>query len=187
MPSQDERILTLLENVVELVKLYKPTPPTPAEEPPPNEIVDLVGPEPEIPSPILPVKLLLQALPQELISKIQWYVLESPHTDLEYGVWKHAMGTAIYNKLVDEGGVIVKDGHVVDVDADVLHPDELRCLNFDIQFLQSLANLTQFCLGSSSYFDLRITGVTGDIAVLQSLPKLTQFYLPGTGVTGSLQ
>ena len=58
MPSQDERILTLLENVVELVKVYKPTPPTPAEEPPPNEIVDLVGPEPEIPSPILPVELV---------------------------------------------------------------------------------------------------------------------------------
>jgi len=48
---------------------------------------------------------LIQALPQELLTKIMWYALESSHTDLECGILKHAMGTAIYNKLANEGGI----------------------------------------------------------------------------------
>ena len=123
---------------------------------------------------------LLQALPQELLTKIMWYTLESPHTDLECGILKHAMGAPIYNKLVNKGEIVKdKNGHVVKVDASSVPWSERKRVKFDIAVLESLPNMTRFYL-----FD---TGVTGDIQVLQGLRNLTSLWCGSTGVTGDIQ
>ena len=123
---------------------------------------------------------LLQALPQELLSKIMLYTLKSPHTELECGVLKHAMGAPIYNKLVNKEGIVKdKNGHVVKVDASSVPWSERKRVKFDIAVLESLPKLTEFYL--------QWTGVFGDISVLESLPNMTRFYLFDTGVTGDIQ
>jgi len=60
---------------------------------------------------------IIQCLPfpDEICHKIVLYVFKSPHNDLKLGILKHVLGTTIYNKLVFNEKIIVKDGYVVKV------------------------------------------------------------------------
>ena len=149
------------------------------------------------------MELLLQALPQEVLSKIMWYTLESPHTDLECGILKHAMGAPIYNKLVNKGGIVKdKNGHVVKVNTTVLSwGTERKSIKFDIAVLGSLSNLTEVNLqdtrvfgniqvlqGLQNLIKFYLSGmIFGDIQVLQGLRNLTSLWLGSTGVTGDIE
>ena len=124
--------------------------------------------------------------PDELCSKIVLYAFKSPHIHLPEEIFKRAMPTDIYQKLVAGGGIKKNaHGHITKVsmlnearNALLLYNDERESLQFDIQVLQGFHNLTELNLGH--------TGVVGDISVLESLPKLTSVHLSSTGVAGNI-
>ena len=148
--------------------------------------------------------------PDEICSKILLYASRSPHTDLQEEIFKRAMPPDIYQKVVKKGG-IVKDaqGHITKVcvwdipnERALIDDAEKKSIQFDIQTLHKLRNLTQFDLYSTGVFgdiqvlqglqtlvafNLNYTGVFGDIQVLQCLQNLTEFYLSNALVTGDIQ
>ena len=122
--------------------------------------------------------------PDEICHKIVLYAFKSPYTDLQDEIFKRAVPTDIYQKLVEKGGIKTDaHGHITNVCVEndamnnwLLDAAERKSLQFDIQVLQGLPNLT--------WFNLSDTGVFGDIQVLQELQHLTEFYLTGAGVKG---
>ena len=151
---------------------------------------------------------LIQALPRELITKIMWYALESPHKDLDSGYFKRIAGSSIYNTMVEYGGIVIYDGRITKISV----WDNKRCaplsrsarkeLTFSMSQLTSLRNLTELSLNTTcvkgdiqhlnsltdlTQFNLYNTEVNGDIQNLSSLQNLTEFDLYGTNVTGDIQ
>jgi len=122
-------------------------------------------------------------LPDEICSKIILYAFKSPHIHLQEEIFKRAIPTDIYQKLVEQGGIEKVNGYITKVlvykDSWLLDVTERKSLQFDIKVLQGLPNLTRF--------DLYDTGVFGDIQVLQWLQHLTLFYLSKTDVFGDIQ
>ena len=114
----------------------------------------------------------------------------------------------IYDRLVEEKGIVVEDGHVVRLDifdkewCSVLTHAERSTITFDIQVLEALPHLTRIqlpllrgvkgnikALASLPYLthlDLYNTRVHGDIKALKGLTQLTHFYLGATKTTGDL-
>ena len=59
----------------------------------------------------------LHTLPDELVSKIMWYVpgWKSRHVDLEVGYLKKMVGGFIFDKFVEGEGLVVENGHVTEL------------------------------------------------------------------------
>ena len=143
--------------------------------------------------------------PDEICSKILLYAFKSPHIHLPEEIFKRAVPTDIYQKLVEKGGIEKNEkGHVTKVLVNksarwLLDDAERESLQFDIQVFQGFRHLTTFFLDGTGVFgDIQVlqglrdltefsltdTGVFGDIKVLQGLQNLTEFYLEITRVTG---
>jgi len=123
----------------------------------------------------------LLPFPDEICSKIVLYAFKSSHIHLQDEIFKRAVPTHIYQKLVEEGGIVKNEqGYItkgcVYKDDWLLDDAERKSIQFDIQVIQGLHNLTGF--------DLDDTGVFGNIKFLQGLPHLTSFNLWDTGVIG---
>ena len=93
--------------------------------------------------------------PDEVCSKIFMYACKSPHTGLGVVILKKIIGLSIYKKIKNKkGGIIVDhDGNVVKIKSFALSSVENKQLDFEIEHLKSLPNLTGIYLVS--------TGVTG--------------------------
>jgi hypothetical protein len=143
----------------------------------------------------------LHALPDELISKIKWYALKSPHVDLEVGYLKKMVGEFIFDKFVEGEGLVVENGHVTELclwgrsyssgtrpsrgygsgrgGKRTFNNDDLSKIRFDLQQLDVFPELSSICLYN--------TKVTGDIKHLGSLRKLSYLALSETDVYGDIK
>jgi len=136
---------------------------------------------------------LVQSLPQELISKIMLYTLDSPHNDLEEEIFKRLITKPIYQKMNKKEGLF-KDarGHITKIylwyenphsrrhplNMNILDVELHDHIDFDITLLQKFPNLTKL--------DLSYTNIYGDIAVLKWLPNLTKLNLAYAYVSGDI-
>ena len=97
--------------------------------------------------------------PDEICSKIVLYAFKSPHIHLPEEIFKRAVPTDIYQKLVKKGGIEKVNEHITkvcvwhDQGEQLIDNAEKKSMQFDIQVLQGLQNLIQF--------DLYDTGVFG--------------------------
>jgi hypothetical protein len=143
----------------------------------------------------------LHALPDELVSKIKWYVLKSPHVDLEVGYLKKMVGEFIFDKFVEGEGLVVENGHVTELclwgreyssgtrpsrgygsgrgGRRTFNNDDLSKIRFDLQQLEVFPELNSICLYN--------TKITGDIKHLGSLRKLSYLALSETDVWGDIE
>ena len=89
--------------------------------------------------------------PDEICHKIVLYAFKSPHTHLQEEIFKRAVPTHIYQKLVEKGGIKTDaHGHITNVCVEndamnnwLLDAAERKSLQFDIQVLpRVLQNLT---------------------------------------------
>ena len=55
-------------------------------------------------------------LPDVLIRQIWLYTMKCPHDGLETAILRRALTPHIYDRLIEEKGIIVEDGHVVRLD-----------------------------------------------------------------------
>ena len=136
--------------------------------------------------------------PDEICSKIVLYAFKSTHTDLQDEIFKRAVPTDIYQKLVEKGEIeIDAQGHITKAKC-LWNSDDLESIQFDIRVLPK--NLTSFSLSWTGVFGniqnlptnltkfyLNDTDVTGDIQVLQGIQQLTEFSLSHTGVFGNIE
>ena len=135
----------------------------------------------------------LHSLPDELVSKIMWYVpgWKSPHVDLEVGCLKKMVGAFIFDKFVEGEGLVVENGHVTELclwgrgyslergrvvgmgtgrgGRRMFNNDDLSKIKFDLQQLEVFPELNSICLYN--------TNVTGDI---KHLRFSTEAFLFGT-------
>ena len=130
--------------------------------------------------------------PDEICYKIVLYAFKSPYTDLHDEIFKRAVPTDIYQKLVEKGKIeIDAQGHIIKANIQSsLNNVELKNIQFDIRFLPR--NLAAFSFTNYAWLSLTppprpITGITGDIKVLQELQNLTTFFLDCTDVFGDIQ
>ena len=150
----------------------------------------------------------VNGLPDVLIRQIWLYTMKCPHEGLEAAILRRALTPYIYDRLIEEKGIIVEDGHVVRLDIfdEDMHSNlshaERSTIAFDIQVLEALPHLTRIqlpllrgvkgnikALASLPYLthlDLYNTRVHGDIKALKGLTELTHFYLGATKTTGNI-
>ena len=143
----------------------------------------------------------LHTLPDELVSKIKWYVLESPHVGLEVGYLRKMVGKFVFDKFVEGGGLVVENGHVTELclwgreyssgtrpsrgygsgraGRRTFNEADLSKIRFDLQQLEVFPELHSICLYNTS--------VTGDIKHLSSLRKLSYLALSETDVYGDIE
>ena len=121
---------------------------------------------------------LIQSLPDELISMIMLYTLESLHTDFEEGYLKYLLGAHIYNKLIHYGEIVIENGHIVRISMMPLAYTTRQDVTFNIEALQAFPYL--------KHFNLNNTRLCGDITSIKSIPSLTKFFIGNTKVSGNI-
>ena len=150
----------------------------------------------------------IHGLPDVLIRQIWLYTMKCPHDGLEVAILRRALRPRIYDRLVEEKGIVVEEGHVVKLDIfdEDMHSKlthaERSTIAFDIQVLEALPHLTRIqlpmlrgvkgnikvfaSLPKLVYLDLYNTRVHGDVKSLSGLTRLTHFYLGATKTDGDL-
>ena len=102
--------------------------------------------------------------PDEICHKIVLYAFKSPHTGL---------GVSILKKQLK-----MNDLDIPEKDQDVTCIDRVRIINFPVDMSIDIYFYT--CFYNLTVFDIRHTGVTGDIVHLKSLMNLTNINLSDT-------
>ena len=125
-------------------------------------------------------------LPDDLVTQIWLYAVKCPHEGLGIAILRHALTPRIYDRLVEEKGIIIEDGHVValelydeDLNPHLKHA-ERSTIAFGIHVLGALPYLTRVKLPL-------LRGVKGDINVFASLPRLVRVDLYNTRVHGDIK